>query len=270
MTFTSLGAKGREGPRDTLTYTGTPLEGKVALNGGIQTWIVPVTGEYSVTAWGASGGPGGTPGGKGARIKGVFRFNAGENLKILVGQQGQDGSRLNAKPGGGGGGTFVTKGDDTPLVIAGGGGGGTEFDPTNRSLKGDPGQATENGTRHGGHNGLGGRRCPFWPKDLLGSGGGGYRGNGESSATDQGGHSFLNGGYGGQSYPGISDGGFGGGGAATSYPGGGGGYSGGGIEAKEHNVTVAGGGGSYNSGIKQESTEGVRLGDGKVIIMLVQ
>ena len=276
MTFTSLGAKGREGPKDTLGYQGTPLEGKVQLNGGIQIWSVPITGVYSVTAWGASGGldtnnngaVGWTSGGKGARIKGLFKLNAGEKLNILVGQKGEDGSVIQVV-GGGGGGTFVIMGDDTPLVIAGGGGGGAKIESVNTSLNGDPGQATENGSRHGGYNGLGGRRCPHSDK-IEGSGGGGYQGNGKSSATCSGGQSFLNGGLGGVSRPGISNGGFGGGGAATSYPGGGGGYSGGGIEAKEHKQTVAGGGGSYNGGTNQENTEGVRRGDGKVIITLIQ
>jgi len=283
VTFTSLGAKGREGPRDTSGYKGTPLEGKVNLDGGIQIWSVPVTGVYSVTAYGASGGngtnnnqnPGWTLGGKGARIKGLFRLNAGEKLKILVGQEGQEGQvgiSSNAVPGGGGGGTFVTKVDDTPLVIAGGGGGGAGLESVNTSLNGDHGQTTKNGTRHGGYNGLGGRLCPQSQK-IEGSGGGGYRGNGESSGTCEGGQSFLNGGLGGFSRPGVSNGGFGGGGAATSYPGGGGGYSGGGIEAnevKEHNGTVAGGGGSYNGGKNLENTEGVRRGDGEVIIKLIK
>ena len=276
MTFTSLGANGRTGPTDTSGYQGTPLEGKVQLNGGIQIWSVPITGVYSVTAWGASGGldtnnnggVGWTSGGKGARIKGLFKLSAGEKLKILVAQKGGGGSPSKV-PGGGGGGTFVTKVDDTPLVIAGGGGGGVKIESVNTSLNGDPGQATENGTRHGGYNGLGGTRCPLSDK-IEGSGGGGYRGNGESSGTCSGGESFLNGGLGGVSRPGISNGGFGGGGAATSYPGGGGGYSGGGIEAKEHKQTVAGGGGSYNGGTHQENTEGVRRGDGEVKITLIQ
>lgn len=282
MTFTSLGAKGREGPRDTSGYQGTPLDGKVQLNGGIQIWSVPVTGVYSVTAWGASGGngtdnngrAGSTHGGKGARIKGVFTLNAGEKLKILVGQQGlvQVGA-LRAVPGGGGGGTFAIKEDGTPLVIAGGGGGGAALESVNTSLNGDHGQTKENGTRHGGYNGLGGRLCPLWKDKVEGSGGGGYRGDGESSGTCEGGRSFVNGGHGGLSRPGISNGGFGGGGAATSYPGGGGGYSGGGIEAnevKKHSGTVAGGGGSFNGGTRQENTEGVRHGDGKVIIKKIQ
>ena len=282
MTFTSLGAKGREGPRDTLGYQGTPLEGKIQINnGGTQIWSVPKTGVYSVTAWGASGGNAtnkngdvsGTRGGRGAKIRGHFQLNAGEKLKILVGQQGGIGDSYSVKPGGGGGGTFVTKEDDTPLVIAGGGGGGTKLDAFGTLLDGDPGQATENGTRHGGYNGLGGRPCPFASDFIAGSGGGGYRGSGESSSSCDGGQSFLNGGRGGTCWSKFQNGGFGGGGGAESYPGGGGGYSGGGIEAGEapaHSKTVAGGGGSYNAGTNQQNTEGVRQGDGEVIIKLIQ
>ena len=282
MTFTSLGAKGRKGPRDTSGYQGTPLEGKVQLNGSIQIWSVPITGLYIVTAWGASGRNAtnkygdmrGMPGGRGAKIGGQFQLDDGEKLKILVGQQGGIRDSFRVVPGGGGGGTFVTKEDDTPLVIAGGGGGGAGLGGFDNSLEGDPGQTTEEGTRHGGSNGLGGRWCPFVSNFFAGSGGGGYRGNGESSSSCDGGRSFLNGGLGGSCWSQRhSNGGFGGGGAAESYPGGGGGYSGGGIEVSlvpEHSETVAGGGGSYNAGTNQQNTEGIRQGDGEVIIKLVQ
>ena len=54
-------------------------------------------------------------------------------------------------------------------------------------------------------------------------------------------------------------------------PGGGEGFYGGGVEAKEHKGTVAGrGGGSFNGGTKQGNYEGVRRGDGKVIIKLIK
>ena len=48
-------------------------------------------------------------------------MTSGTQLKILVGQSGQD----NTYDGGGGGGTFVTLSDNSPLIIAGGGGGGS-------------------------------------------------------------------------------------------------------------------------------------------------
>ncbi|XP_044174150.1 ALK tyrosine kinase receptor-like [Acropora millepora] len=273
VTFTTLGAKGRTGPQDTKGYQGTPLEGKVTLDKGTQIWIVPTTGRYSITACGASGGNGKkkgnvefTEGGKGAKIRGVFKLDAGEKLKILVGQQGISKPVHQSIPGGGGGGTFVIKGHDTPMVVAGGGGGGAAFESGNTSLKGDNGQKTENGTRYGGYSGRGGRRSV---SSLEASGGGGYRGNGEESATCTGGSSFLKGGAGGESKPGISDGGFGGGGAGTAFPGGGGGYSGGGVEKLSNGLTVAGGGGSYNRGAEQENSEGVRNGDGEVMVKMI-
>ena len=272
--FTSLGAKGPEGPNDISGYQGTPLEGKVQLDGGIQIWRVPTTAVYSVEAWGASGAlsVGGIRllGMKGARIKGHFKLNTGEKLKILVGQEGQVGISMSAIPRGGGGGTFVIKEGEKQLLIAGGGGGGAAFESVNASFNGDPGQTTKNGTRHGGYSGSGGRLCPVKRDKIEGSGGGGLYGDGESSATCEGGKSFLNGGKGGFSRAGVSNGGFGGGGAATTHPGGGGGFSGGGIDAKEHNGTVAGGGGSFNAGTKQENFEGVRSGDGEVIIKLIK
>lgn len=274
VTFTSLGAKGHEGPTNTSGYEGTPLEDNVQLRKGIQLWRVPATGVYSVEAWGASGASSSGPvrllGGKGARIKGFFKLSAGENLNILVAQEGIVGNSIVAIPGGGGGGTFVIKQGNKPLVIAGGGGGGAAFEYANGSFNGDPGQKTENGTRHGGYNGSGGNLCPVKKDNIQGSGGGGLQGDGESSAICEGGKSFMNGGKGGISHAKVSNGGFGGGGAATTYPGGGGGFSGGGIEAKEHQGIVAGGGGSFNGGTRQENYEGVRQGDGKVIIKLIK
>ena len=198
MTFTLLGAKGNEGPSNTSGYQGTPLEGKVQLEDGIQIWRVPATGEYSVEAWGASGasssGLSRLVGGNGARIKGFFKLNAGEKLKILVAQEGILGNSIIAIHGGGGGGTFVIKEGNKPLVIAGGGGGGAAFESENGSFNGDHGQKKENGTPHGGYNGSGGNLCPVKKDNIQGS-----RGKGGLSQTG-------------------SNGGFGGRGAATTYP----------------------------------------------------
>ena len=47
-------------------------------------------------------------------------------------------------------------------------------------------------------------------------------------------------------------------------------FYGGGVEAKEHEGTVAVDGGSFNGGTRQENYEGVRRGDGKVIIKLIK
>lgn len=66
----------------------------------------------------------------------------------------------------------------------------------------------------------------------------------------------MNGSKGGVGHTQVSNGGFSGGGAATTYPGGGGGFSGGGT-------------GSFGR-TSPENYEGVRRGDGKVIIRLIK
>ncbi|EDO47461.1 predicted protein, partial [Nematostella vectensis] len=100
-TFTTLGAVGKDGPSETLGYTGTPLEGKVVLSAGIQKWLVPRTSTYVIEAYGASGGNGTCNsgvgcnigawklGGLGARIKGTFSLVKDQKIQILVGQKGQ-------------------------------------------------------------------------------------------------------------------------------------------------------------------------------------
>ena len=74
--------------------------------GDIQTLTVPYTGQYRITAYGAAGGLGDRDGerGLGAKMGGVFDLSEGDNLNILVGQQGQDSS--GNQPSGGGG-SFV-------------------------------------------------------------------------------------------------------------------------------------------------------------------
>ncbi len=96
---------------DELTFSYT---------GSIENWTVP-SGVTLVTieARGAQGGNSsyGT-GGLGALIQGTVSVTPGEQLKVLVGEQGYGDS----DGAGGGGGSFITRSDDTPLVIAGGGG----------------------------------------------------------------------------------------------------------------------------------------------------
>ena len=110
-TFTNAGVTGREGPTQAqidANYTGTNLENDVTINTrGIQEWTVPADGNYSIEALGASGGNGiiGSSGGtilnfgSGAHIKGNFDLNAGDVLKIIVGQAGK--SQTNNGGGGG-------------------------------------------------------------------------------------------------------------------------------------------------------------------------
>ena len=273
-TFTTLGARGEIGPTNTSGYVGTPLEGKVTLDNGIQIWTVPVTGTYVIEVSGASGANGTnidhslqSRGGLGAKIKGTFKLYQGTQLKILIGQKGhRDEGLFNAPGGGGGGGSFVTLLNNTPLIIAGGGGGGGSV--TKQLKDGDPGQATENGTRCGGTAGSGGQVCNTDTGDsgLLAGGGAGLRGDGNGiPGTAQRPSSFINGGTGG-TCP-VSQGGFGGGAYAFGLGGGGGGYSGGGVVGTSWSG-IAGGGGSYNNGTNQLNMAGVNKGHGKVIIKL--
>ncbi|XP_044182558.1 leukocyte tyrosine kinase receptor-like [Acropora millepora] len=273
--FTTLGARGRNGPTSTAGYQGTSLEDQVILNKGIQIWTVPVTGSYVIEASGASGANGTEVnsvssfpwkrGGLGAKITGTFRVNQGTQLKILVGQEGGRTTDFPFRAGGGGGGSFVTLLDDTPLIIAGGGGGGGARD---NFTNGDPGQATGNGTRCGGTKGIGGKVCnantgKIDPK-LAAGGGAGIRGDGYTSvAITEAALSFINGGTGGKSPSGS--GGFGGGSFAFDSGGGGGGYSGGGVLSTNKKGT-SGGGGSYNVGENQRNEAGANKGDGKVVI----
>ena len=80
--FTNAGAIGRLGPTQSqidANYSGTNLANKVTINTrGIQEWVVPADGNYSIEAWGGQGGRGGTDsaaveGGMGAKIKGTFQ-----------------------------------------------------------------------------------------------------------------------------------------------------------------------------------------------------
>ena len=265
--FTTLGAQGPTGPTNTSGYLGTTLEGHVKLNNGIQEWTVPHTGTYYIEAFGASGANGTCDscsgwrlGGLGAKITGSFELKQGQKLKILVGQKGQVGREDPKISGGGGGGTFVTFKDNSPLVVAGGGGGGPVANLGNPD--GDPGQVVQEGSRHGGKAGSGGRLSDH---GLMAGTGAGIWGDGEG--MDGQAKSFKNGGISANIQ--FSKGGFGGGGYGLLLPGGGGGYSGGGVEGKHPFNGTAGGGGSINNGTSQINESGVNKGDGKVIITLI-
>jgi hypothetical protein len=124
-TFSTCGATGATGPTQTAcdsAYQGGNLDGAVSVNGGIQTWLVPETGTYSITAIGAQGASGDSRfiGGRGVSITGEFDIVGGTMLQLAVGQAGLGQSTGN---GGGGGGSFVVDSSNAPLLIAGGGGG---------------------------------------------------------------------------------------------------------------------------------------------------
>lgn len=226
--FTTLGFHGRLGPTTNKRYQATVLENTPIVR-GVQTWTVPISGKYHVTACGAAGGNGygGSKGGKGAFINGTIQLQKGEELKIIIGQSG--GTRGNKTYGSGGGGTFIIR-RNVPVAIAGGGGGGGYF-----SDGGD-------GRGDCGNNpGVGGEVCAHGIATFAG-GGGGFRGSGTCYSSGDcvtnvckfGGKAFMDGGGEGgvasaRATP-DCNGGFGGGGASDNAGGGGGGYSGGSVK----------------------------------------
>ena len=277
FTFTNAGITGRNGPTRANclssynTATNTWLNNTAYFNvvtQGYQLWTVPATGSYRITSIGAAGGGTSSLSGKGAgaRMIGVFNFTSGQKLKILVGQQGQDGSNAcGSTKGGGGGGSFVVSEDNsTPYIIAGGGGGGSRHQVTNmNAVVATTGVAGSDSGGAGGSTGGGGGSVAGCVNGA--SGGGGFTGNGVTGndTGTSGGLSFTNGGTGGTGgtqYGGsTAAGGFGGGGGSSSYMGGGGGgYSGGGsggvASCSCSFVGVGGGAGSFNSGTSPTNT----------------
>jgi hypothetical protein len=218
----------------------------------VQTYDVPTTGVYDITAAGGQGGF--IPdlkvvflGGEGAVVGGDAKLTAGEMLIILVGAEG-----ITAADGdtGGGGGTFVSLAPAGPnhptnlLVVAGGGGGGNGG--------GGASLASGPGTGAGGGAALA----------IAGVGGGG---------------GFLGGGTGGDAGGASYSGGIAAGGTAADGANGGAGGAGGGAGGS---ITVSGGGGGYTGGaaaqcpdcggsggtsyLAQSMTELVSVGDGNL------
>ncbi|NBV92672.1 MAG: hypothetical protein EBR91_10980, partial [Flavobacteriia bacterium] len=260
-TFTNCSATGMYGPTQAQVnsaYTSTNLSGAVTSSSGIQLWTVPTTGMYRIEAFGAQGG-GNNNFGRGAQMRGDFSLTAGQQLKIIVGQQGGVQSS-----GSGGGGSFVATSANVPLIVAGGGGG--QYDGGS-AIANAHAVTTNNGQNStctsGGVAGAGGNGCGSGA-----AGGGGFNTNGGNGSWGTGGISFVNGGNGGNhsSYA-QCVGGFGGGGGTHGNTGGGaggGGYSGG---AGETQTSLAGsGGGSYNNGSNQVNVGGIRTGNGLVTI----
>ena len=263
-TFTNCSATGQFGPTQAQVnsaYTATNLASLVTSSSGIQLWTVPTTATYRIEAFGAQGG-GANQFGQGAQIRGDFQLTAGQQIKILVGQQGGV-----STSGSGGGGSFVTTSANVPLLVAGGGGG--QYSTSSllhnaHAVTANNGQAT--GCTSGGVGGNGGNGC----NNSGASGGGGLSSNGGSGSYGTGGLSFINGGNGGNHGSNATCvGGFGGGGGthgSTGGGGGGGGYSGGAGGYHDNNTGSGGGGGSFNSGTNPLVAGGVRIGHGLVTI----
>lgn len=262
QTFTTCGATGRTGPSQSqcdVAY-GSSL---VTVSGGKQTWVVPYTGTYRITAAGAQGG--GTLGGNGAVMEGDFSLIAGQTLVLLVGQRGN----TNGGSGGcgGGGGTFVYDSQQSSLLLAAGGGGGMDCYSSGNTA-GYPGTSTTTNARSNSTIGAGG----LYAVQNGSSGGAGWNSNGATDSWSTGGERFLTTGYGGTGYNGSANGtwsgGFGGGGGSTHSGGGGGGYTGGHpgyYMASSHN-SPGGGAGSYNAGTNQNNQSGANSGHGSITI----
>lgn len=255
----------------------TCLSGSRTFNftGQIDTFTVPTgVGLITIEARGAQGG---NWGGKGAIMIGDFTVTPGQQLKVLVGEMGEDGDTSGTaatdttkRGGGGGGGSFVTDISNNPMCIAGGGGGRTGSGPQTTidgRITTDGGDTYNNGGGNNGQGGMNGQTNGQAP------GGGGLLTDGQDYNNSWGGKAFVNGGAGGlmdqgSTYPGGL-GGFGGGAAGwhNNYnrSGGGGGYSGGqgGTWSGQYS---GGGGGSFNNGTNQNNTPGANTTDGLVII----
>jgi len=285
FTFATCGATGVNGPDQAAcdaAYAGDTLAGAVTVTGGYQRWTVPTTGTYRITARGAQGGDtnneaeAGSEGGYGAEVVGEVELTAGDELVLVVGQEGLDKDGCSDWGGGGGGGSYVTRvtvGGDTivplsvdvsPLVIAAGGagagdnyyaGGVGSACPTVQDRGLFDGLATTSGSGEGG-TGI----APPGDQSAGGGGGAGYSGDGgKGSSVITASLSFLNGATGG--YRSGYYGGFGGGGSPYNDGGGGGGYTGGSAVAAGQQ-----GGYSYNVGANPSGTDGAWAGPGQVVI----
>ena len=266
--------------KQTLALAGLSLSLSVSAStisfsytGSIQSWVVPETGIYRISATGAQGASGDLSysGGRGALVEGDFNFSRGTLINLAVGGAGVgSGSGSN---GGGGGGSFVVDSYDNPLLIAGGGGGtrvdvyqnGCDASVSQFGGEGSGPEATSSCSLKASGLGLGGSDgSTDW-----GAGGAGFYGDGDdNNVYGSGGSSWLNGLFGGQVNEtcGVdATGGFGGGGAGNGCfgGGGGGGYSGG------DGGRLAGGGGSFNAGDNPFSLAGQGFGDGALEISMV-
>ncbi|KAG5888425.1 hypothetical protein JTB14_020200 [Gonioctena quinquepunctata] len=308
--ISTCNATGRYGPTISncaKVYNGTNVNITVVHESGltgIQKWVVPEEGYYTFILSGASGGKGSSAMGssKGATIRTVMDLKRGQEIYMLVGQEGSNacfkslstqknsschsdehfhtGIRgvlyldINDSGGGGGGGTYIfmvrehnKTNEKIPLAVAGGGGG-----------LGLGRFIVDNVQQHG--QGINKARLPhtgemYGPRS-AGAGGGWNKFSGIVDVTNKPtmGNSLLLGGFGGKacynSTDHRGDGGFGGGGGGCRYGGGGGGYAGG--NAASSNSTNGEGGYSFlnfSKAISQlsEVASGFNSGPGFVLII---
>ncbi|XP_063995101.1 leukocyte tyrosine kinase receptor isoform X2 [Diachasmimorpha longicaudata] len=319
---TTCGAVGRYGPtlnQCAMEYNGSELDSQVFHTAsstntsleeisnfhtiGLQKWIVPRGGYYTLIATGARGGrgSGGMGSTLGALARGVIELEKGQTLYFLVGQPGADACtkslgrqnpctsitdgnespsagmssfirevkkiKLTHGGGGGGGGTFIftlkPSGELEPILIAAGGG-GLGF-----------GKFTDDGIQHGHPPSTQMNQIyGFALTEKAGGAGGGWNTSSTTDIRSQAvGKPLTKGGLGGKGCHernnslGFGDGGFGGGGGGCRTGGGGGGYIGGTTGVK----SSANGEGGYSYGYSEllhvYFKGGLNPGPGEVFII---
>jgi large repetitive protein len=231
----------------TTYYVGTAAQGG-AVNGtqtfnytaGVQTFTAPVTGNYTVTLFGAQGGNGlNTTGGLGGQATGSLALTAGQTISVYVGGKGGNAGGVMGWNGGGQGGLDVGAGQHggsgggatdirvggtalaNRVIVAGGGAGGGR-DATTGVGGGTSGTTSANfssgyggtgGTQVGGGVawtltrgatngvlGIGGNGSTGYNAAGGGGGGGGYYGGGGGTSTQNHGSGWSAGGGGGSSF----------------------------------------------------------------------
>jgi gliding motility-associated-like protein len=231
----------------TTYYVGTAAQGG-AVNGsqtfnytaGVQTFTAPVTGNYTVTLFGAQGGNGlNTTGGLGGQATGSLALTAGQSISIYVGGKGGNAGGVMGWNGGGQGGLDVGAGQHAGsgggatdirvggnalanrVIVAGGGAGGGRDGVTGvgggssgtTSANYSSGYGGTGGTQVGGglawtlargatHGtlGQGGNGSTGYNAAGGGGGGGGYYGGGGGTSTQNHGSGWSAGGGGGSSF----------------------------------------------------------------------
>ena len=224
--------------------------------GTTQSWTVPATGKYKITAKGARGGSAYllssstvNPGGIGATATGVFDLTVGDIIDFKIGKPGAD--NPNATRGGGGGGATVVynRTKSQILLVAGAGGGAGQYTGEEAVRNASATISGKNGIRD--NFGSGGSTASGGGGSTYAGGGGGWSNGGTSGGGYGAGGTALNVaspaggvGYNDGSSTTNFDGGYPGGGGAYAGAGGGGGYSGGGGGGWSYSGS-GGGGGTY-------------------------
>ena len=231
----------------TTYYVGTAAQGGAVngtqtfnYTGGIQTFTAPVTGNYTVTLFGAQGGNGlNTTGGLGGQATGSLALTAGQTISVYVGGKGGNAGGVMGWNGGGQGGLDVGAGQHAGsgggatdirvggtalanrVIVAGGGAGGGRDAATGvgggtsgtTSANFSSGYGGTGGTQVGGglawtlvrgatHGtlGQGGNGSTGYNAAGGGGGGGGYYGGGGGTSTQNHGSGWSAGGGGGSSF----------------------------------------------------------------------